>query len=529
MVVEHDAFLRALDHGKVIGGAFLDALDDDGAFGALLADPSRVSDATGFDVPALRQAVARDHAILCTLLAAAAGRDPKLDAVIEALAEIAAQATADAATGDEARRNRKVLVFSFFADTIDWLRQVLPACIAADARLSAYAGRIAAVAGREVEAEDASRRQAVWGFAPLSTDAPAGTPDAFDILLTTDVLAEGMNLQQCRNIINYDLPWNPMRLIQRHGRIDRIGSPHRRVFLRTVFPADRLEALLTLEARIQRKLAQAARSIGVATPPVEQAEEGTQVFAETRAEIERLARGDASLFNQGGTAAAVQSGEEYRQRRRDAIEQLPGQAGSGVRRGTIGGVVFCAEVVARDATHSFLRFIPADAAWRAAGPPVRELGPCLRLADCEEAAPGDVPALLHDAVFDLWAAARDDILHEWEHRADPANLQPRIAAINRQVAAHLRRHPPPDLSMAQQNMVLDIVEAPWPTREEFALREAFRTPFSGPSARSTALAAHIMQTGLEPYVAPAPLPPATAEDVRLVCWLAIVPQTEGGR
>ncbi|MBI4703957.1 MAG: hypothetical protein HY744_22850, partial [Deltaproteobacteria bacterium] len=43
---------------------------------------------------------------------------------------------------------------------------------------------------------------------------------------TTDILAEGMNLQQCRHIINFDLPWNPMRLVQRHGRVDRIGSPH---------------------------------------------------------------------------------------------------------------------------------------------------------------------------------------------------------------------------------------------------------------------------------------------------------------
>jgi superfamily II DNA/RNA helicase len=67
-------------------------------------------------------------------------------------------------------------------------------------------------------------------------EAPAGRRnDLYDVLITTDVLSEGMNLQQCRNIINYDLPWNPMRLVQRHGRVDRIGGPHRDVYLYCFF------------------------------------------------------------------------------------------------------------------------------------------------------------------------------------------------------------------------------------------------------------------------------------------------------
>ena len=65
-------------------------------------------------------------------------------------------------------------------------------------------------------------------FAPetAAPDAFNGN-DSIDILIATDVLAEGVNLQQCRNIINYDLPWNPMRLVQRHGRIDRLLSKHK--------------------------------------------------------------------------------------------------------------------------------------------------------------------------------------------------------------------------------------------------------------------------------------------------------------
>ena len=67
---------------------------------------------------------------------------------------------------------------------------------------------------------------------------------------TTDVLAEGVNLQQACQMINYDLPWNPMRIVQRHGRIDRIGSKHDYVHLGLFFPAERLDELLELEERL---------------------------------------------------------------------------------------------------------------------------------------------------------------------------------------------------------------------------------------------------------------------------------------
>ena len=79
--------------------------------------------------------------------------------------------------------------------------------------------------------------RAAWVFAPRAAapDTYAGQ-ELYDVLIATDVLATGVNLQLCRNIINYDLPWNPMRLVQRHGRIDRLLSSHKRVYLRIFFP-----------------------------------------------------------------------------------------------------------------------------------------------------------------------------------------------------------------------------------------------------------------------------------------------------
>ena len=119
--------------------------------------------------------------------------------------------------------------------------------------LGGYRGRMVAVSGSGDLAK-VSRQQAVLGFAPVSMEAPRGQDsDLYDLMIVTDVLAEGVNLQQCRHIVNFDVPWNPMRLVQRHGRIDRIGSPHSRVFVRTIFPVDRLDRLLDLERRILEK------------------------------------------------------------------------------------------------------------------------------------------------------------------------------------------------------------------------------------------------------------------------------------
>ena len=536
MVREHDLFLDALAKGKVVTTAFFrEVSDDDEAFDDLLESSGHAADATDYDVKPLREAVERDRDILHDLAARLAAiddhDDPKLAAVVEELARIAAEATADAGTDEEEQRDRKVLLFSYFADTVAWLRQALEQYVASDPRLACFRGRIVAVAGSGLQGEEASRNQAVWGFAPESSDPPPGQVDVYDLLITTDVLAEGMNLQQCRNIINYDLPWNPMRLVQRHGRIDRIGSPHPRVFLRSVFPADRLDALLTLQARILRKLTQAAKSIGVATLPVDGAQVGDQVFSETRSEIEKLAAEDPTLFEQGGTAAAAQTGEEYRQRLRSALQtdrkaivDLPGRAGSGMRKGATSGVLFCAEVELAEGRRTFLRFVPSGPGWH---PPsdrktlVRETGTCLRLIDCTEDTARHMPPALDDHVFAFWDMALEDILTEWDDLSDPASLQPPVRLLNRQVAAFIRAHPPNDTDGDKLGKAFDVLEAPWPRREEGLLREQFRDRAGVAAVRSLRLVEWILATGLERFELPPPLPPITEADVRLVCWMAV--------
>ncbi len=328
--------------------------------------------ASEYDVASLAAAVAHDRDMLRSFVEEASSveraDDPNLIALVEELAVIASEAASVGIGEADTRNKRKVLIFSYYADTVEWIYDHLLDAVGSDPRLACYEGRIAWLSGssggggdggaggggaggasggegsdsgggaggggaggagdgaygggrsRGASGGGGSKESILYGFAPLTTDAPEGRDDdLYDIVVTTDVLSEGVNLQQARHIINYDLPWNPMRLVQRHGRIDRIGSMHNEVFIRCVFPDALLDKLLGLEESLQLKIAQAAASIGVGEVLPGQAPVNIN-YSETREEIERLRREEAYIFERGGTGRGVLSGEEYRQELRRALE-----------------------------------------------------------------------------------------------------------------------------------------------------------------------------------------------------------------
>lgn len=527
MIREHEAFLEALERGKVVRKEFfkeLSAADEEWDIDEILEASENAEDAVLFDVEALRADVRADLQLLRELRAEAgrlrAEDDPKIGALLDELARICEDARKEATDEEDERQKRKVLVFSHYEDTIDWIEGQLRDAIEKDPRLECFRGRIASVSGAEVRS-GIQREKAIYGFSPLTTGAlPPDDEDLFDLLLATDVLAEGMNLQQCRNIINYDLPWNPMRLVQRHGRIDRIGSLHREVFLRTFFPDSQLDALLNLEERVRRKLAHAAASVGVEDAPIELGATGEQTFSETRDEIERLRKDDATIFEAGGTEGAAQTGEEYRQELRRAlerygnrIEELPWRVGSGMVKGEATGHFFCATIDER----VYLRFVPLDPEQTI----VSEIGTCLRLIECTEDTPAVVPSQMAEAAYDAWNRARRHAYDAWMFETDPANLQPKVRRLNREVAAFLRDHPPSDVEQERLERCLDAVEAPWSRREEGQLRAVWLREFRTRKEKATALVEEIERIGAEPFHAPDPLPPIDLDDVKLVCWLAI--------
>ncbi len=535
MADSHDAFLEILDSGWVVKGSALTdwmATDSD-QFDVDALDEEDRQPAAMYDVEALRADVLTDRDLLRAFAAEARAvaleSDPKLGALVDELIEILAQADEEGLTPSAQRDDRKVIIFSYYADTVDWVADYLGRALAGDERLIAYRDRLAVISGKRGD-----RADVLWGFAPRTTDAPVGhNEDRFDLLLTTDVLAEGVNLQQARHIINYDLPWNPMRIVQRHGRIDRIGSPHDRVYLRCFFPDVQLDALLRLEERLQRKIAQAAASVGVEGEIIPGSKTGEVTFADTREEILALRREDATLLELGGEKGDAYSGEAFRQELRKglrpsspfnaAVRGLAWGLGSGLARvGAVRGFVFCARV----GNHPSPQF--RYVAYEEGAEPeiIADTLTCLYQAEATPETERVLDEDTHERAYDAWARARRHIFEQWQKATDPRNLQPKVPKTMRDAAALLRSYPPADLSQAEVERLIDAVEAPYGARIEKMIREAARGD-EPPAKLAVALAAKIKDLGLERPAPVAALPLIELDDVHLVCWLAIVPTATG--
>ena len=106
------------------------------------------------------------------------------------------------------------------------------------------------------------KREMVGRFDPVNNNATFSPQEEIDILVSTDVLSEGVNLQAGRTVINYDFHWNPVRLIQRVGRIDRIGSEHEVVDIVNFLPTTKVECKLGLQQRVADKISTIRRIIG---------------------------------------------------------------------------------------------------------------------------------------------------------------------------------------------------------------------------------------------------------------------------
>lgn len=125
--------------------------------------------------------------------------------------------------------------------------------------------RVAAVAGERgwFGSEAARREEVIRAFAPRAQGAsPPTAALATDVLIATDLLSEGVNLQDAARVMHYDLPWSPARLTQREGRIDRAASPHARIETTTFLPPEPLATALAVERRLAGKRREQARAGG---------------------------------------------------------------------------------------------------------------------------------------------------------------------------------------------------------------------------------------------------------------------------
>ena len=142
----------------------------------------------------------------------------------------------------------KVLIFTQFADTARYL--------AREAR-KAGIGHVALATGASADPYDIACR-----FSPKSNNKSVSKADEVRVLICTDVLSEGQNLQDSNVVVNFDLPWAIIRLIQRAGRVDRIGQRAEEIHCYSFLPADGVEQLIQLRSRIRQRLKENAEVVG---------------------------------------------------------------------------------------------------------------------------------------------------------------------------------------------------------------------------------------------------------------------------
>lgn len=184
----------------------------------------------GFFQPRLRTDLLADAQALMGVFTRCSVWNPRKDSKLDALIKLLSQK----------HKHDKVLIFSQFSDTVDYLCTQLA---------TAGIKRVACVTGDTEDVTDL-----VYRFSPQSNRKTIEPSQEVRVLVATDVLSEGQNLQDGFIIVNFDLPWTIIRLIQRAGRVDRIGQKSDKILCYSFLPADGIETIIRLRAKVRARL-----------------------------------------------------------------------------------------------------------------------------------------------------------------------------------------------------------------------------------------------------------------------------------
>ncbi len=199
-----------------------------------------------------RQDLIEDRGRLDTLYSAAMQVDASRDAKLEHLRQVILNKCHNPINDG----NRKIIIFTAFADTADYLYAHLSGW--ALQQLGIHSAKVTGTGGNKTTLPKlrSDLASVLTAFAPLSKERPTDfkVEGEIDLLIATDCISEGQNLQDCDYLVNYDIHWNPVRIIQRFGRIDRIGSPNERIQLVNFWPNLELEEYINLEQRVSGKM-----------------------------------------------------------------------------------------------------------------------------------------------------------------------------------------------------------------------------------------------------------------------------------
>ncbi|MGO4134057.1 helicase-related protein [Rhizobium brockwellii] len=203
------------------------------------------------DLPSWKHDLAADLALIESLIGSMVRVAPEDDAKLQHMLAIIKQKIAEPLN----LGNRKVIIFTAFADTANYLFENL-APVAQG--LGLHVGQVTGSGAPKTTLKKAYDFQSVLTlFSPRSKEKAVTLPNdpaELDVLIGTDCISEGQNLQDCDFLINYDIHWNPVRIIQRFGRIDRIGSPNSQIQLVNYWPDITLDEYINLKERVENRM-----------------------------------------------------------------------------------------------------------------------------------------------------------------------------------------------------------------------------------------------------------------------------------
>jgi superfamily II DNA or RNA helicase len=221
-------------------------------------------------VKTLESDLRKDSKALLKILADCGEWNPSQDAKLEALHTLLTRK----------HPKEKVLVFSQFADTVNYLEKELS---------RKGVNSIAGVTG-----DSPNPTMLAWRFSPESNNkrSQIRPEEELRVLVATDILSEGQNLQDCSIVVNFDLPWAIIRLVQRAGRVDRIGQKAQNILCYSFLPADGVEKIIQLRSRVTRRLKENAEVVGSDEAFFEGEENGQIILSDLFTEKSGLLDGD---------------------------------------------------------------------------------------------------------------------------------------------------------------------------------------------------------------------------------------------
>jgi hypothetical protein len=234
------------------GGEIVDAEDDDlDGLGEFTVGKKVQISLADMDLPSWKRDLQADLELIEQLVASMDKVTPEDDAKLQHLKSVIRSKVDEPINPG----NRKALIFTAFADTANYLY----------ANLAPFAQQLGLQVGK-VTGSDTPKttlrksydfQGVLTLFSPRSKEKAVVLPDEpgeLDILIGTDCISEGQNLQDCDYLINYDIHWNPVRIIQRFGRIDRIGSPNSQIQLVNYWPDITLDEYINLKERVENRM-----------------------------------------------------------------------------------------------------------------------------------------------------------------------------------------------------------------------------------------------------------------------------------